>query len=140
MDVPYHISIIAILSAFKFQVSHRNFYILLHIVSQRHVITPNIITSLLLRNLSPSHTPCWIFQLNWMFKAKRANRVFFIFQPIQIQNYPTFKELEQNETSHKSCHYKSVRLPSVTKAAASYSNTYLCQLVMFVYTFIVTVR
>ncbi|KOB69178.1 MOXD1-like protein 1 [Operophtera brumata] len=60
--------------------------------------------------------------------------------PIQIQNYPTFKELEQNETSQKSCHYKSMRLPSVTKSAGSYSDTYLCQLVLVLYTLFVAVR
>ncbi|RVE51429.1 hypothetical protein evm_003984 [Chilo suppressalis] len=36
--------------------------------------------------------------------------------PIQIQNYPTYNELQTNETAEKSCHYKSMRLPSVTKA------------------------
>ncbi|XP_028171043.1 MOXD1 homolog 1-like [Ostrinia furnacalis] len=43
--------------------------------------------------------------------------------PIQIQNYPNYTELISNETSEKSCHYKSVRLPSVTKSSAA-SATY----------------
>ncbi|KAL0821651.1 hypothetical protein ABMA28_005092 [Loxostege sticticalis] len=43
--------------------------------------------------------------------------------PIQIQNYPNYTEIISNETAEKSCHYKSVRLPSVTKASAT-SATY----------------
>ncbi|XP_072944513.1 MOXD1 homolog 1-like [Epargyreus clarus] len=42
---------------------------------------------------------------------------------IQIQNYPNYTELTNNDTSEKSCHYKSVILPSVTKANAATTNT-----------------
>ncbi|XP_011550979.3 MOXD1 homolog 1 [Plutella xylostella] len=34
--------------------------------------------------------------------------------PIEIQNFPNFTELQNNETADKTCHYKSVKLPSVT--------------------------
>lgn len=37
--------------------------------------------------------------------------------PIQIQNYPAYSELTTNEASEKSCNYKSMRLPSVTKSS-----------------------
>ncbi|KPJ15636.1 MOXD1-like 1 [Papilio machaon] len=39
--------------------------------------------------------------------------------PVQIQTYPNFTELTNNDTSEKSCNYKSVRLPSVTKTNAA---------------------
>lgn len=41
--------------------------------------------------------------------------------PIEIQTYPVYKKIEDNETIDKSCHYKSVRLPSVTKMASAAS-------------------
>ncbi|CAB3253214.1 unnamed protein product [Arctia plantaginis] len=39
--------------------------------------------------------------------------------PIEIQNYPVYKEITNNETAEKSCHHKSMRLPSVTKGSAT---------------------
>lgn len=43
--------------------------------------------------------------------------------PMQIQSYPNYTELISNETAEKSCHYKSVRLPSVTKTSGSATRT-----------------
>ncbi|KAG6448889.1 MOXD1 homolog 1 [Manduca sexta] len=44
--------------------------------------------------------------------------------PIQIQNYPNFTEVMDNDTSEKSCHYKSVNLPSsVTKSTTGLGST-----------------
>lgn len=36
--------------------------------------------------------------------------------PITIESYPHYKEILNNDTAAKSCNYKSVRLPSVTKS------------------------
>ncbi|XP_041981841.1 MOXD1 homolog 1-like [Aricia agestis] len=42
--------------------------------------------------------------------------------PIQIHNYPNYTELPSNEASERVvCHYKSVRLPSMTTGAASHT-------------------
>ncbi|XP_022123223.2 MOXD1 homolog 1 [Pieris rapae] len=41
--------------------------------------------------------------------------------PIQIQNYPNYTKLSNNDASENSCHYKSMRLPSVTTTASSAS-------------------
>ncbi|KAJ0174720.1 hypothetical protein K1T71_009828 [Dendrolimus kikuchii] len=61
--------------------------------------------------------------------------------PIQIQNYPNYTEIMNNDTAEKSCHYKSVRLPSVTKSVtdSGFSNT-LSKIVLIFCTMVIIAR
>ncbi|XP_013180153.1 PREDICTED: MOXD1 homolog 1-like [Papilio xuthus] len=51
--------------------------------------------------------------------------------PVQIQTYPNFTELTNNDTSEKSCNYKSVRLPSVTKTNAATKLSFSLSAILF---------
>ncbi|XP_045500317.1 MOXD1 homolog 1-like [Colias croceus] len=56
--------------------------------------------------------------------------------PIQIQNYPNYTRLSSNDASEKSCHYKSVRLPSVTGSTGEASRTKISAILILTSLFI----
>ncbi|KAH9627764.1 hypothetical protein HF086_011142, partial [Spodoptera exigua] len=60
--------------------------------------------------------------------------------PIQIQSYPNYTELMDNETSEKSCHYKSVNLPSVTKTSDSSTSRFSWTTIATLCTILVVAR
>ncbi|XP_049876022.1 MOXD1 homolog 1-like [Pectinophora gossypiella] len=59
--------------------------------------------------------------------------------PIQIQNYPNYTELMNNDTAEKSCHYKNVILPSTT-ASSAHRNLFNWSAILAVCSIIIVAR
>ncbi|CAG9564813.1 unnamed protein product [Danaus chrysippus] len=60
--------------------------------------------------------------------------------PIQIEEFPLFTEIKNNDVAEKSCNYKSVRLPSITNTTGSSTTHYLSSAILALCLFITIAR